>query len=91
LPLREMEISTDDEKRIRGFMFLSQKPILYVLNVNESQTLGDDLEKAVDKFWLKEISSRKNAGQRPFVAKWKPNWRKWSDEEAGRNFFPATD
>src|SRR5467141_2640261 len=25
LPLREMEISTDDEKRIRGFMFLSQK------------------------------------------------------------------
>src|SRR5438128_7518683 len=30
-PLREMEITSDDEKRIRGFMFLSQKPVLYVL------------------------------------------------------------
>src|SRR5216684_53860 len=54
LPLREMEITADDEKRIRGFMFLSQKPILYVLNVNESQTLGDDLENAVAKFGLQE-------------------------------------
>src|SRR5437660_1949884 len=35
-PLREMEINADDKKRIRGFMFLSQKPILYVVNVNES-------------------------------------------------------
>src|SRR2546430_7213595 len=49
-PLREMEISADDEKRIRGFMFLSQKPILYVLNVNESTALGEDLEKAAQKF-----------------------------------------
>src|SRR5438093_1647553 len=62
LPLREMEISVEDQKRIRGFMFLSQKPILYVLNVNESQTLGADLENAVAKFGLKEIAARKNAG-----------------------------
>src|SRR5450631_3525503 len=46
LPLREMDITPDDEKRIRGFMFLSQKPILYVVNVNESSTLGADLENA---------------------------------------------
>src|SRR5579864_5407286 len=45
-PLREMEMSAEDRKRIRGFMFLTQKPILYVVNVNESATLGDDLEKA---------------------------------------------
>src|ERR1041385_832981 len=55
LPLREMEISPDDEKRIRGFMFLSQKPILYVLNVNESQTLGDDLEKDLKKMKNAEL------------------------------------
>ncbi len=52
LPLREMEITADDEKRIRGFMFLSQKPILYVLNVNESTNLGADLENAVDKYGI---------------------------------------
>src|SRR2546429_8247467 len=27
-PLREMDLSPDDKKRIRGFMFLSQKPML---------------------------------------------------------------
>src|ERR1051325_11193066 len=82
LPLREMEISADDEKRIRGFMYLSQKPILYVLNVNESQTLGDDLEKAVDKFGLKEISSRKNAGATAICGKVEAELADMSDEEA---------
>jgi ribosome-binding ATPase len=37
-PLREMAIDVDDEKRLRGFQFLSQKPILYVLNVGENET-----------------------------------------------------
>src|ERR1039457_3898551 len=35
-PLRQREIDADDEKRLRGFQFLSQKPILYVLNLGES-------------------------------------------------------
>src|ERR1700723_1894689 len=43
-PLREMEMSPEDKKRIRGFMFLSEKPILYVLNIGESTQLGKDLE-----------------------------------------------
>jgi GTP-binding protein YchF len=34
-PLREMELDSDEEKRIRGFQFLSQKPMLYVLNLGE--------------------------------------------------------
>ncbi len=34
--LRGLEFSADDEKRIRGFQFLSQKPMLLVLNVDES-------------------------------------------------------
>jgi GTP-binding protein YchF len=36
-PLREMDLTADDEKRIRGFQFLSQKPILYVLNIGEPE------------------------------------------------------
>src|SRR5207248_6860614 len=31
-PLREMEMTPEDKKRLRGFMFLSEKRILYVLN-----------------------------------------------------------
>jgi GTP-binding protein YchF len=35
-PLREGEWTDDEEKRIRGFQFLSLKPMLYVLNVDEN-------------------------------------------------------
>jgi GTP-binding protein YchF len=35
-PLRGMELSHEDEKRIRGFQFLSQKPMLYVINLGEA-------------------------------------------------------
>lgn len=34
-PLRNLELAAEDQKRIRGFMFLSQKPMLYVLNLGE--------------------------------------------------------
>src|ERR1035438_4306172 len=34
-PLRQLELDADAEKRLRGFQFLSQKPILYVLNLGE--------------------------------------------------------
>jgi GTP-binding protein YchF len=36
-PLREVELGEEEEKRIRGFQFLSQKPMLYVLNLGESE------------------------------------------------------
>jgi ribosome-binding ATPase len=35
-PLRQLTIDADDEKRIRGFQFLSRKPLLCVLNLGES-------------------------------------------------------
>ena len=62
LPLREMEMTPEDKKRIRGFMFLSEKPILYVLNIGESTTLGKDLEEAVAKYGLTELAARPNTG-----------------------------
>ncbi|HWQ56547.1 MAG TPA: DUF933 domain-containing protein [Bryobacteraceae bacterium] len=34
-PLRQMTFDADQEKRMRGFQFLSQKPMLYVLNLGE--------------------------------------------------------
>jgi GTP-binding protein YchF len=34
-PLRVLSLDADDEKRLRGFQFLSQKPVLYVLNLGE--------------------------------------------------------
>src|SRR5205085_4054468 len=43
-PLREMELTGQEEKAVRGFMFLSEKPMLYVLNITESSELGNDLD-----------------------------------------------
>jgi ribosome-binding ATPase len=42
MPLRELELSTDDERAIRGFTFLSQKPVLYVLNLSEADASRAD-------------------------------------------------
>jgi GTP-binding protein YchF len=81
-PLREMEMSAEDKKRIRGFMFLSQKPILYVLNVNESTTLGDDLERAPEKYKMSEYASRSNAGVTAICGKVEAELAEMGDEEA---------
>jgi ribosome-binding ATPase len=37
LPLRSLDLDPDDEKRLRGYRFLTQKPVLIVLNLEEAQ------------------------------------------------------
>src|SRR6476620_649204 len=81
-PLREMEMTSEDKKRIRGFMFLSEKPILYVVNVSESTELGTQLENAVTKYKLTEIASRPNAGATAICGKVEAELAEMSDEEA---------
>lgn len=36
-PIRDLQLSEDDEKRIRGFRFLTEKPVLVLLNIGESE------------------------------------------------------
>jgi len=46
-PLREISLTDEEEKTLRGFQFLTAKPLLYVLNINEDDISGIDnlLEK----------------------------------------------
>ncbi|HMD19042.1 MAG TPA: redox-regulated ATPase YchF [Alloacidobacterium sp.] len=81
-PLRELEMSTEEKKLIRGFMFLSQKPILYALNLSESTTLGTDLEAAAAKYKLEEDALRPNAGATAFCGKVEAELAEMDDEEA---------
>jgi len=37
IPLRDMDLTTEDEKAFSGFGFLSRKPVLIVLNLSEGQ------------------------------------------------------
>ncbi|HEY0607195.1 MAG TPA: redox-regulated ATPase YchF [Herpetosiphonaceae bacterium] len=47
VPIRDQEMSVDEEKMLRGFQFLSAKPVLIVLNVGEAQ-LNQDLASTIE-------------------------------------------
>jgi GTP-binding protein YchF len=51
-PLRALELNADDAKRLRGFQFLSAKPLLIVLNLDEA-----DLGQASDAVKLAGLES----------------------------------
>ena len=81
-PLRELELTADEKKLIRGFTFLSQKPILYALNISESTTLGADLDAAVTKYGLTDVAARPNAGATAICGKVEAELAEMDDEEA---------
>ncbi len=81
-PLREMVMTPEDKKRLRGFMFLSEKPILYVLNIGESTELGKDLDAAVAKYKLTEVAGRQNARGSAICGKVEAELSEMSDEDA---------
>ncbi len=81
-PLREMEMNAEELKRIRGFMFLSQKPILYVLNVGETTALGEALAKAVETCGLTAQAARPNTGATAICGKVEAELVDMSDADA---------
>lgn len=57
-PLREMELTGEDEKRVRGFQFLSLKPMLYVLNIGEEDAAK--LHELEQKFRQETVAGKPN-------------------------------
>ena len=53
-PLRALPLAGDDLKRLRGFQFLSAKPLLLVINLDEADVadVGSDLSRAAEKTGL---------------------------------------
>jgi len=66
-PLRLVDLAADDRKRLRGFQFLSAKPLLVVLNVDEGE-MGS-LDGAVEAAGLGEFLARAGAKAVPLCAK----------------------
>jgi GTP-binding protein YchF len=54
--LRAVDISPDDTRMIRGFTFLSQKPILHCVNLDEKSVA--DGERVVERFRLEACAAR---------------------------------
>jgi len=82
IPLRELEMTPEEKKLIKGFMFLSQKPILYVLNVGESATLGANLEAAVSRYKLDGWAHRPNSSATAICGKVEAELAEMDDAEA---------
>src|ERR1700758_2074324 len=57
-PLRELELTAEERKPIGGFLFLSQRPMLYVLNLGDDEAA--ELDKAVEKHKLAALQGRPN-------------------------------
>jgi GTP-binding protein YchF len=81
-PIRALALDADDRKRLRGFAFLSQKPILYVVNIGESTDLGRDLDAAVERYGLAEMASAANTGASAVCGKVEAELAEMSDEES---------
>jgi GTP-binding protein YchF len=81
-PLRELDMTPEEKKLIKGFMFLSQKPILYALNIGESSKLGADLDNAVNRFKLEDLARRPNAGATAICGKVEAELAEMDDEES---------
>src|ERR1043166_4524208 len=57
-PLRELELTTEERKSIGGFLFLSQRPMLYVLNLGDDEAA--ELSTAVERHKLGALQGRAN-------------------------------
>jgi GTP-binding protein YchF len=79
-PLRNLEISDEDEKRIRGFQFLSLKPILYVLNVGEADAAR--MAEIEQKFSETTLQGRAHTGVTAICGKIEAELAELSAEDA---------
>lgn len=66
-PLRELDFKPEDRKMLHGFKFLSQKPMLYVLNLGDGEAA--DADRAVEKHHLQKLASKPQTAIVPFCGK----------------------
>lgn len=57
-PLRELNLAPEESKLLRGFQFLSEKPMLLVLNLDESQS--SKLHETEEHYRQRWLSGQKN-------------------------------
>lgn len=58
-PLRELELTAEERKPIGGFLFLSARPVLFVLNLGDEE--ADKLDTAVERHKLSALQGQPNA------------------------------
>ncbi|HTU32586.1 MAG TPA: redox-regulated ATPase YchF [Candidatus Acidoferrum sp.] len=65
--LRELDFKPEERKMLHGFKFLSQKPMLYVLNLGDEEAAEAD--RAVEKHHLEKLAAKPQTAIVPFCGK----------------------
>ena len=66
-PLRELEFRSDEKKAVTGFTFLTQKPMLYVLNLGDEE--APEIDRVVEKHKLEKLATKPQTAVVPFCGK----------------------
>ena len=58
-PLRELDLTQEEQRRVRGFTFLSAKPVLDVINLGDGDV--DKVPRVVEEYGIVKYRSAKNS------------------------------
>jgi len=79
-PLRELEFKPEEAKMLTGFLFLTRKPMLYVLNLGDEE--APEIDRVVEKYHLEKLASKAQTAVVPFCGKIEAELVELSDAEA---------
>ena len=79
-PLRELELQPSEEKMLTGFMFLTQKPMLYVLNLGDDE--ATDIDRVIEKHKLSDLVGKPHTAVVPFCGKIEAELAELDDAES---------
>ncbi len=79
-PLREVEFTPAEQKMLSGFMFLSQKPMLYVLNLGDDEV--KEITSAVEQHGLGALAAKPHTTVVPICGRIEAELAELEDAEA---------
>jgi GTP-binding protein YchF len=79
-PLRELEFKPEEYKMLNGFMFLTRKPMLYVLNIGDEE--APEIDRVIEKHHLEKLASKPHTAVVPFCGKIEAELAELPDSEA---------
>jgi ribosome-binding ATPase len=79
-PLRELEFKPEEEKMLAGFLFLTRKPMLYVLNLGDEE--APEIDRVVEKYRLEKLAQKAQTAVVPFCGKIEAELAELEDAEA---------
>jgi ribosome-binding ATPase len=79
-PLRQLDFKPEEEKLLTGFMFLTRKPMLYVLNLGDEE--APEIDRVIERHNLQKLSEKPRTTIVPFCGKIEAELAELDDAEA---------